>query len=186
MVAHVLKRCASVLDAVVTFSFELGAVLLLVQLTGVEAVPNVIHLMVQLVGVAGFLICDPDWSNVTVLPIVIITNEHKLADIFVRARPCIPCLFELTILIGLRDTCNIRNNLEISIPIERLWITRVARAFKEEDDIPGGSAWEANAVINIVPFFWRVHQVSHCIIVHIVEFSVEEVLRRVEIRFILV
>lgn len=181
MVAHVLKWCASVLDAVVTFSCDLGAVLLLVQLTGVEAVPNVIHLMVQLVGVAGFLIGEPDWSNIAILPIVIITNEHKLTEILVRARPCIPCLFELTVLIGLRDTCNIRNNLEISIPIERLWITRKARAFKEEDHIPGGSAWEANAVINIVPCLWRVHQVSYSIIVNINEFGVVEVLGWVEI-----
>jgi hypothetical protein len=68
-----------------------------VLLTGVEPVPHVIHLMINLVREARLIVQHVDWGNISVFPVFIVSDHVENCDLFVATYPSVPIVSELTI-----------------------------------------------------------------------------------------
>ena len=57
-----------------------------------------IHLMVYLVCEASLVVQNVDWSNISVFPILIVTNHVEHSNLFTATNPAVPVLAEFTVL----------------------------------------------------------------------------------------
>jgi len=141
--------------------------------------------MIELVGVAGLLVGEPNWCHISIFPVRIVSNKNELAEVVVVAAPAVPGFIEITVFVSLRDTLQVSDNLERFFSVEGLRVALELRLLERENDVERCCARETNTVIDIVPCLWWVHDEGHSVLMHISEGRVVKVLHWQHVRLVL-